>query len=126
MVSSRRKPIVLTPGMRLYISFHQLRTNPRLWGDDVGQFVPERFLDENRQTKEYFMPFGFGERMCVGFKFAELAAKLSNPFAAKLRRNDGEFWADTRFTDFLDVKLFPFTIQKRSSLGLNLDCLRPF
>jgi len=69
--------MVLTPGMRLYISFHHLHTNPRLWGNDVGQFVPEQFLDENRQTKEYFMPFGFGERMCVGFKFAELAAKLN-------------------------------------------------
>jgi cytochrome P450 len=114
MVSSKGKQILLVPGTRLYISFHHLHANERLWGPDVHQFVPERFLDEKRKTKEHFMPFGYGKRMCVGFKFAELAAKL---YLILLLRNYEvtmkNFGQIPRFTGFLDVeKPFPFTVKK--------------
>jgi hypothetical protein len=116
MVASSGKQILLTPGMRLYLSFYHLHTNPRLWGDDVGQFVPERFLFDDRNTKDHFMPFGFGKRMCVGFRFAELAAKLY--LILMLRNYDvtmEDFEQVPRFTGFLDVeKPFPFAIQRRS------------
>lgn len=48
---------------------------------DSNKYIPERWLKENNNTgcpsaktahPFAFMPFGFGPRMCVGRRFAEL------------------------------------------------------
>ncbi|XP_059161776.1 cytochrome P450 2U1-like [Physella acuta] len=42
--------------------------DPAVWGDDVDQFRPERFLDsDGHVTKpEHFIPFSAGRRLCLG------------------------------------------------------------
>ena len=52
---------------------HAVHMNPECW-DEPQQFRPERFLTEdgaNIRKPEYFMPFGVGNRMCLGDSLAE-------------------------------------------------------
>ncbi len=46
-----------------------------LW-DDPNRFDPDRFLPENeaRYPRTQFMPFGYGQRICIGSSFATLEA----------------------------------------------------
>ncbi|MCA9903198.1 MAG: cytochrome P450 [Anaerolineae bacterium] len=52
--------------------------DPRWWGDDVGQFNPERFApDQEAQIKKYaYLPFSTGPRICIGNSFAMMEAHL--------------------------------------------------
>ncbi len=63
-LASGKKPIVLKPGMLIYISFLHLHTSPKFWGRDAGKFVPERFLGVYNKDQP-FMSFGYGPRNCV-------------------------------------------------------------
>jgi len=47
--------------------------DPEIW-DEPEKFKPERFLTEDGtsvQKPEQFMPFGIGQRMCLGDQLAE-------------------------------------------------------
>jgi vitamin D3 24-hydroxylase len=47
--------------------------DPRFFGEDATEFVPERWLDpETKPNPWYNLPFGFGARMCQGARVAEL------------------------------------------------------
>jgi len=51
-----------------------MNRDPRIFGDDVDDFRPDRFLDESGQLKpcdpdtqqEGHATYGFGRRICVG------------------------------------------------------------
>jgi cytochrome P450 len=62
---SSKKPVTLTQGMLLYVSFLDMHTSPRYWGATASDFIPERFLD-GKSKHLPFMPFGYGTRNCVG------------------------------------------------------------
>ena len=51
----------------------------RFFGPDPESFVPERWLDESRKRPHPFSvrPFGFGRRLCLGKRFAELEMQLA-------------------------------------------------
>eukprot|EP01103_Thecamoeba_quadrilineata_P015709 TRINITY_DN5046_c0_g1_i1.p1 TRINITY_DN5046_c0_g1~~TRINITY_DN5046_c0_g1_i1.p1 ORF type:complete len:516 (-),score=92.09 TRINITY_DN5046_c0_g1_i1:41-1588(-) len=59
--------------MMVYSAQH----DPDLWGDDVEQFKPERFLPENSRGRHAFAwtPFAAGTRACLGLNFAMLEMK---------------------------------------------------
>jgi cytochrome P450 len=63
-LTSSKNPVVLKPGMFIYLSFLHLHTSPKFWGPDAGEFVPERFLGGHKKDQP-FMPFGYGPRSCV-------------------------------------------------------------
>ncbi|RLN21944.1 hypothetical protein C2845_PM07G16490 [Panicum miliaceum] len=51
-----------------------------VWGEDAGEFRPERFADGiSRASKDSpaFFPFGWGPRICVGQNFALVEAKMA-------------------------------------------------
>merc|ERR1712146_492859 len=56
----------------LVIPMFLVHTNPKFWGPDANKFDINNFLHatdvENSLYK--FMPFGFGQRMCLGYRFA--------------------------------------------------------
>nr|XP_042911222.1 cytochrome P450 18a1 [Parasteatoda tepidariorum] len=60
-------------------NLHAVAYDKSLWGNDVEEYKPERFLNEDR-TKvikpEYFIPFSIGKRQCPGKPLAEIEVFL--------------------------------------------------
>ena len=61
---SSKKPVVLKPGMLIYLSYLHLHSSPKFWGQDARDFVPERFLGGYNKDQP-FMAFGYGPRTCI-------------------------------------------------------------
>ncbi|KAL4184717.1 hypothetical protein AMTRI_Chr10g226900 [Amborella trichopoda] len=67
-------------GMELVVPPLAAHHDPSQWGDDVNLFKPERFaqgVTTAASTQVYFIPFGYGPRICVGLNFATLEAKVA-------------------------------------------------
>ncbi|XP_071079850.1 1,25-dihydroxyvitamin D(3) 24-hydroxylase, mitochondrial-like [Haliotis cracherodii] len=67
-------------GKNVVVSLHAVGRLPSLY-DEPGTFRPERWLRETRKAREKpvafsHIPFGFGKRMCVGRRVAELEIQL--------------------------------------------------
>jgi len=62
---------VIPAGSDMLINLMALHRHRKLW-DDPGAFIPERFLGEARESIPRFayLPFGVGERVCIGQRFA--------------------------------------------------------
>lgn len=47
---------------------------------EAQSFIPERWLKSNEKHENYnpftYLPFGFGKRMCIGRRFAELEMEV--------------------------------------------------
>jgi cytochrome P450 len=69
-------------GTNVTIVFYAMNHDPAIWGDDVEEFLPERWSARSPSAAEW-SPFGFGTRICVGFKFALLEAELAVDAIAK-------------------------------------------
>ena len=63
-LASSKKPVLLKPGMLIYLSYLYLHTSPKFWGPGAGEFIPERFLGGYKKDQP-FMSFGYGPRNCV-------------------------------------------------------------
>ncbi|PLW27641.1 hypothetical protein PCANC_19540 [Puccinia coronata f. sp. avenae] len=52
----------------------QMARDPSLWGDDCGEFLPDRWIDEKGSIKQYgpfkFHAFNAGPRICLGMNLA--------------------------------------------------------
>ncbi|ETN70584.1 unspecific monooxygenase [Necator americanus] len=64
-------------GVCIVIDPWAVHHNPRIWGDDVEEFRPERFQTLTNEQLRAFMPFGLGPRQCVGMRFALMEMKLT-------------------------------------------------
>ncbi|KAH9530375.1 hypothetical protein CY35_U001800 [Sphagnum magellanicum] len=65
-------------GSTLYFPRLSIHHDPELWGTDVHEFKPERFVNGVAKATKHplaFMPFSFGPRFCVGQRFAMEEAK---------------------------------------------------
>jgi len=69
----------------IQINFMGMHLDPKIWGDDVEEFRPERWSSENITTKQRtsHMPFGSGPRICLGRNLSLLVQKI---FLASLLR----------------------------------------
>ncbi|EFJ28073.1 hypothetical protein SELMODRAFT_94541 [Selaginella moellendorffii] len=66
-------------GVSVSFAIAGLHQDKELWGDDAGQFNPDRFKDGISRSCKHpnaFMPFSFGPRVCVGQSFAMIEAKV--------------------------------------------------
>ncbi|CAF1132537.1 unnamed protein product [Rotaria sordida] len=69
--------IQLYKGDTVVIPFNTLAHDPRYWSIDPERFVPERFLDEDKNHHPcVFMPFGGGHRQCIGQGLARFELKV--------------------------------------------------
>ena len=103
-LSPAKKSFVLRSGFQLHhsmnvtVNLYALHHNKSIWGDDVDEFVPERWLDSNNQlislkspikhTSPYsvepskitysqaYMPFGIGKQSCPGKQLATMEASV--------------------------------------------------
>ncbi|KAF7370079.1 Cytochrome P450 [Mycena sanguinolenta] len=69
------KPIYIPAGAKVPFAAMLMHRRADLWGPDVDEFSPDRFLDE--RLKKYllnnpfqFLPFNAGPRICLGQQFA--------------------------------------------------------
>ncbi|KAK7445176.1 Protein kinase alk2 [Stygiomarasmius scandens] len=83
------KPIYVPPGTRCAYSVFVMHRREDLWGPDVLNFDPDRFLDE--RVHKYltpnpfiFLPFNAGPRICLGQQFAYHEASF---FLVRLLQN---------------------------------------
>ncbi|KAJ1391042.1 Cytochrome P450 [Sesbania bispinosa] len=66
-------------GTNLWIDVVAMHHDPELWGNDVNEFKPERFMDDVNggcNHKMGYLPFGFGGRMCVGRNLTFMEYKI--------------------------------------------------
>ncbi|KAK7343690.1 hypothetical protein VNO77_12633 [Canavalia gladiata] len=66
-------------GTNLWIDVVAMHHDPALWGKDVNEFRPERFMDDVNggcNHKMGYLPFGFGGRMCVGRNLTFMEYKI--------------------------------------------------
>ncbi|KAL1967364.1 hypothetical protein VTN77DRAFT_3148 [Rasamsonia byssochlamydoides] len=64
----RKGKIFIPAGTQILIPTYAMQHREDLWGADVEEFKPERW--ETKQPGWEFIPFGAGERKCLGQQFA--------------------------------------------------------
>ncbi|CAO2191142.1 unnamed protein product [Urochloa humidicola] len=67
-------------GVKLLLPILTIHHDSDLWGKDVNEFRPERFIDGiSKASKDAlaFFPFGWGPRKCIGQNFALVEAKIA-------------------------------------------------
>lgn len=69
----------LRAGTQILVGIYALHHDPKLWGDDVEEFDPDRFSPERSADRDRwtYLPFGAGPRSCSGVHFALLEATIA-------------------------------------------------
>ena len=67
-------------GMSIVVPTYVLHMDPDIYGDNVEQFEPERFLNDASKEQidnHLFHSFGGGPRICIGMRFAMEEMKIT-------------------------------------------------
>ncbi|KAK2433179.1 hypothetical protein P8452_30545 [Trifolium repens] len=72
--------LTLPAGVELIVPVSMMHQEKEFWGDDSGEFKPERFsegVSKATNGKFSYLPFGGGPRLCIGQNFGLLEAKIA-------------------------------------------------
>ncbi|KAL9652005.1 hypothetical protein ABK040_000346 [Willaertia magna] len=93
-------------GVCCNFNIYGLHHNPTIWGEDVNEFRPERFDKEESKERPScsFLPFGLGQRKCLGNNFSLLEQKvfliyLLNTFRLELVANTDNTMEDCKIEE---------------------------
>lgn len=103
----------IKPGTQLMIPVKALHNDPQYW-ENPEKYDPERFSSERKQSVERFafLPFGEGQRICVGMRMAQLQVKAG--LATILKKYSLELSPKTQ----IPLKMIPGTILPTPKDGL--------
>lgn len=70
--------VLIRRGQTILVALNNINKDPRYWHHgDPNEFVPERFLAEDKNHSSYAMlPFGGGHRACIGQDLAWFELKI--------------------------------------------------
>lgn len=76
-VDDEMNGIELPRGYNVRVAMKAMQLDPEFWGDDSFEFVPERWEKPSEKIRERmsWLPFLYGERSCIGNRFAMLEIK---------------------------------------------------
>ena len=63
-----KSPVFVPKNTQVEYSVHVMQRRRDIWGEDVNEFKPERWI--GRKTTWEFLPFNGGPRICLGQQFA--------------------------------------------------------
>ncbi|XP_075980041.1 cytochrome P450 6k1-like [Anticarsia gemmatalis] len=63
--------IKVEKGTKTFSPVYHIHNDPRVY-PSPEIFDPERFAKDSKQREEFYMPFGMGNRMCIGARYAKL------------------------------------------------------
>ncbi|XP_046356628.2 cytochrome P450 monooxygenase 197-like [Haliotis rufescens] len=89
-----------------------LHRNPAYW-EEPDEFQPERFLHQEKQENTKWRPFGAGNKMCLGNKFAMMEMKVTLGLLLRdlqFTKDDTDYGRKKCITMFPDP---PLTLQTR-------------
>ncbi|XP_043251256.1 cytochrome P450 9e2-like [Colletes gigas] len=71
------KPFTVKAGSNIWIPVHAIHLDPNYY-EDPHKFDPERFLVDGKRimASGTYLPFGVGQRMCIGNRFALVEMKV--------------------------------------------------
>uniref|UniRef100_A0A0R3RZ09 Cytochrome P450 n=1 Tax=Elaeophora elaphi TaxID=1147741 RepID=A0A0R3RZ09_9BILA len=69
-------PYIFKKDVSIIFDTWSLHYDQEIWGSDVKQFRPDRFLNCTTTQKRNWMAFGAGPRQCIGMRFAMLEIKI--------------------------------------------------
>lgn len=73
------------------------------------KYDPERLASENEQNTKIYMPFGDGQRVCIGERFAKMETKLA--LVVLLLNFEFEFSRNTKFPPMLNTKVILMSLK---------------
>ncbi|QSS51007.1 cytochrome P450 [Histoplasma capsulatum var. duboisii H88] len=115
---------LLTPPMDILISQLSMHLDPTIWGADVNEFRPSRWIDESGQLitppKGAYIPWSSGPRICPGIKMSqvEFVATLTTLFRSA--RCDPLPTAGIEEPEALRQRLLRVTLDSVSKLSLQI------
>ncbi|KAE8150733.1 cytochrome P450 monooxygenase [Aspergillus avenaceus] len=96
----------LAAPMAVMVSSNSIHLNPRIWGPDVRDFKPSRWIDEfgrvKAPAKGTFLPWSGGPRVCPGMKMSQV--EFVGTIATLLRNAKCEPLPVEGMTDFKDLR----------------------
>lgn len=110
--------------MYVYVSAQSMHYDPDIWGPDVAQFKPSRWIDDSgnliTMPKGTFLPWSGGPRICPGMKMAQVEfvatfATLFRSARCEPLRDNGETDKEVRkrFEDLMADSVPKLTLQVR-------------
>nr|ARA91649.1 cytochrome P450 monooxygenase [Pieris rapae] len=86
------KNAVLRKGHLCVVSLYGVLNHP-MWGKDVNEFSPERWLDPTRlpQNPNTYGVFGYGRRNCIGKVYAMMTMKVTLVHILRAYRVNGQY-----------------------------------
>lgn len=93
---------VVPAGSFVVPSIFTIHRLPEYWGDDADEFRPSRWKDTRHHHPLQFIPFGYGQRGCMGKEFAlfemkKVFAALLTRYKFEARRKDDAYVFDVIF-----------------------------
>ncbi len=91
-------------GSRILVSIYNIHHHRKFWSEP-NKFQPERFLDKKNFPKRAYIPFGLGQRHCLGKHLAMLESQLLLALVAQ--NVEFELLEKSSVTKRVAISLFP-------------------